>query len=161
MKIENAQYKSVEISAAVTFPLKAGTPISIGGNVANDANAIGIVPKTIALRPLTGKAYILTAGDVELAEVEKEYGSALTAEAKAAMNGIRFFGDYGADPHYLKKDDAYLLPAATETAIGGVKMAEAATKLDPENATAEDCATAFNGLLDLLIAAGIMSAPQE
>lgn len=49
---------------------------------------------------------------------------------------------------------AYVLPAATTGALGGVRMAAHVADAAGENVTAAE----FNGLLDVLEAAGIVSA---
>lgn len=50
--------------------------------------------------------------------------------------------------------DAYVLPAATTASLGGVKMAAHVADAAGENVTAAE----FNGLLDVLEAAGIVAA---
>lgn len=49
---------------------------------------------------------------------------------------------------------SYVLPAATTAALGGVKMAAHVADAAGENVTAAE----FNGLLDVLEAAGIVAA---
>ena len=92
MKINNAVVEPVAIKwDNITLPLKEGTPISIGGNIANNGTAMGLVPVTVYNRPVASdRISILVSGDVDLAEVEKSFGSALETSAKAAMSGIRF-----------------------------------------------------------------------
>jgi len=96
MTIENAVYRQVAIRwDAVTLPLKAGTPVSEAGTVANDGSAVGIVTQTVAVRPPVDGILVLVGGDVARAEVEQLYGAALEDTALEAMSGIRFFGEHG------------------------------------------------------------------
>ena len=96
MTIENAVYRQVAIRwDAVTLPLKAGTPVSEAGTVANDGSAVGIVTQTVAVRPPVDGILVLVGGDVSRAEAEALYGAALSDDAVEAMSGIRFFGEHG------------------------------------------------------------------
>lgn len=154
MKINNAVVEPVAIKwDGITLPLKEGTPISIGGNVANDGTAMGLVIVTVTEKPVVSPVIqLLVSGDVDLAEVEKSFGSALEHSAKAAMSGIRFHKADGTIDD--SADSSYVLPAATKTALGGVKMAA-----NVEASEAEELATlveSFNDLLDALKDAGIM-----
>ena len=137
-----------------TFPVKVGTPVNRNGVLANDGSAIGIVPRTIVRKPdAGGYSYIMTGGEIDLAEVEYSY---LAVAAMRAMNGITFYGEDGTpsvDPVY----DQYELPAATTDAIGGVKMAENVAEAAGEAPTAAE----FKALLDALIEAGIMEEAPE
>lgn len=92
IRIENQVIDAVKMKwNSITFPLKAGTPISIGGTVANNEKAIGIVMQNVNVKPETTELlYILIGGDVLLDEVEKSAGITLTKEAKASMSAIRF-----------------------------------------------------------------------
>ena len=162
MDIRNAGYREVRIRwDGITLPLRAGTPISQFGAVANDGRAVGIVPQAIRERPVTDSVFLLVGGDVDLAEVEREYGSALTEDARAAMSGIRFYGPDGTPvPDYVRTQ--YTLPAASAAALGGVKLAEAVTPADTgEDATAAGCAEAINALIAALQASGAMAAPED
>ena len=122
MKINNAVVEPVAIKwDDITLPLKEGTPVNIGGNIANNSTAIGLVPVTVYNRPAASdRISILVSGDVDLAEVEKSYGSALETSAKAAMNGIRFHKADGSIDD--SADSSYVLPAATASTLGGVKV---------------------------------------
>lgn len=155
MNIKNVVYRSISIDwARVTLPLKAGSPIGLSGIVSNSANAVGIVPQTYTKRPVLDSIYIVTGGDVQLAEVQRAYGSALSADALAAMSGIRFYGADGTPtPDYVRTQ--YTLPAATTTALGGVKQAAAVAEAAGDAPTAAE----FKALLDALKAAGIMATP--
>ena len=53
--------------------------------------------------------------------------------------------------------DAYVLPAATAEAIGGVKLAAKQNALD-NSADLSDLVAAFNGLLTALKTAGVMAS---
>ena len=187
MKINNAVVEPVAIKwDGITLPLKEGTPISIGGNVANNGTAMGLVPVTITEKPVASdRISILTSGDVDLAEVEKSFGSALETSAKAAMSGIRFHKADGTIDDSADNDTKYTLPTATSDTLGGVKIGNgisinsgkisvaAATKTVvggvkmAENvaaSTASDVAgvvTSLNSVLSALKAAGIMEADAE
>ena len=96
MKISNPTYEAIKIRVdVITPPLKAGTPISRAGMIANNALAIGIVPQTYADLTNIKSINILVAGDVHLAEVNAEYGTNLTNNAIQAMDGINFYKDNG------------------------------------------------------------------
>lgn len=159
MKINNAVVEPVAIKwDNITLPLKEGTPISIGGNIANDGTAMGLVPVTISYRPVVSdRISILVSGDVDLAEVEKSFGSALEHSAKAAMSGIRFHKADGTIDD--SADSTYVLPAATTTELGGVKMAANVAASEAE--ALATLVSSFNDLLDALKDAGIMEADAE
>lgn len=185
MKINNAVVEPVAIKwDNITLPLKEGTPISIGGNVANDGTAMGLVPVTITSKPVASdRISILVSGDVDLKEVEKSFGSALETSAKAAMSGIRFHKADGTIDD--SADSSYVLPTATSSTLGGVKIGNgisinsgkisvaAATKTvvggvkmasNVAASEAEALATlvaSFNSLLTALKSAGIMEADAE
>ena len=92
MKVSNEVYKKLKIDwANITFPLKEGSPVSLAGVVANNGNAIGLVPQTITKEPLIKSIYILAGGDVDLAEIEETFGTSLETAAKANMSGLRFW----------------------------------------------------------------------
>lgn len=132
------------------YPLQAGTPLNMHGSVANNATAVGIVPQTISKKPDADEwLYIMTGGSVDLGEV----AYSITEDAIKALSGITFYGADGtpaADPY-----EEYVLPAATKTALGGVKMAENVADAEGDAPTAAE----FKALLDALIAAGIMAEP--
>ena len=159
MNVTNAVYKAIAIRwNAVTLPLKAGSPISLAGLVANDENAVGLVPQTITQKPLIETVRVLVAGDVELAEVEASFGEELTTDALSAMSGIRFFGEDGTPvPDYLRTDEQYNLPPASTEERGGVKMATPVETVPTgESADAEANADAINALIAALKVSGIM-----
>ena len=96
MKVSNGIYKQVKINwGSVTLPLKEGSPISLAGVVANNGNAIGLVPQTYDAEPLMKTIYVLAGGDVDLAEVNTLSGLTLSSAAKANMSGIRFWKSDG------------------------------------------------------------------
>ena len=96
MNISHGIYADTKIAwHTLELPLKAGTPMSIAGVVANGADAFGIVPQTITHIPLTGMAQLLIGGEVSLVEVEKAYGAQLTEDAIKAMSGIIFYAADG------------------------------------------------------------------
>lgn len=92
IQVNNGVTKPVKIKwNNIDLPLKAGTPIDIGGNIANNKNAVGIIMQTIQTKPSsTDSISILVAGDVLLDEVEKDAGIKLTDAALHALDGIRF-----------------------------------------------------------------------
>ena len=136
------------------YPIEVGTPINQNGILANNGNAIGIVPRAIKRKPdADGYTYIMTGGAIDLAEIDY---SSLSVDAMRNMNGIVFYGSDGTpsvDPVY----NQYELPAATKSAIGGVKMAENVA----EAASTAPTAAEFKALLDALIEAGIMEEAEE
>lgn len=118
MRIENAVYKTVSMKwDTITFPLKAGTPITLGGVVRNNASAIGIVTQNVYKRPLFDDLGILVGGDVYLDEVEESYGSELDILAIKSMSAIRFWTTAG-----KPSDTGYKLPIASPRTLGGIKM---------------------------------------
>lgn len=152
MRINNGVYLEVTIGwADITLPLKAGTPISAAGAIANNGNAIGIIPVAITHKPLPAfpKTLVLIGGDVDLDEVEAEYGDSLNAAAIAAMSGITFYDDSVPTPGRES--------AASESTAGLVKQAENV----PEAAGDAPTAAEFKALLDAMIGAGQMAEPAE
>lgn len=92
ISVKNGKYQSVAmVWGDITLPLKAGTPVSLSGAVANTKNAIGIVPQTYTKRPLMDSIYILVGGAVDKTECEAAYGSSYTTAAIQAMDGIEFY----------------------------------------------------------------------
>ena len=124
MQINHGVYKGVKIKwDSITLPLKEGTPINIGGNIANNGTAIGLVPQNYFVRPLTSDEIdILVGGDVELAEVEKVSGVTLESSAKAGMSGIKFYKPNGAVDDSADADTEYTLPKAAADTLGGIKV---------------------------------------
>ena len=118
MRVNNEVYTAVKIKwDGITLPLKAGTPVNIGGNIANGSTAIGLVPQNYFVRPIASdEINILVGGDVDLAEVEKSSGLTLTTDAKAGMSGIKFHLPDGS------VNSSYTLPAASDSTLGGVKV---------------------------------------
>lgn len=80
--------KSKPIKLSVDTALKAGTPISITGKVANDDTAIGLVANDTAAG--TESIAIVTEGMVDVNEIAASYGEALTDDCIAALHGITF-----------------------------------------------------------------------
>lgn len=157
LQINNGSTAAVKIKwDRITLPLKEGTPVNIGGNIANDGTAVGLVINTVRTKPIGvfDKLMVLVSGDVELAEVEKSAGITLTTDAKAAMSAINFHLPDGSVDDSRDKDTHYTLPAATTDALGGVKMAE--NVADSEAEALATLVTNFNALLASLKAAGIM-----
>lgn len=150
MNIKNGSYKVYDLNPLLQYPVKAGTPLDLAGNEANSRNAVGIVTQTISERPAMGIVTLLIGGDVELSEVEREYGSALDAAAIKAMHGINF---YLPDGQIAGAE----IPSASLAAAGVVKMAENVAGASGSNVTKAE----FKALLDALIAAGIMAPPAE
>lgn len=97
LNITNMRTESVKIDwSKITFPLKAGTPISAAGLIKNDGNAIGITIDDIQVWPALTNITIAVAGEVSLAEVESSSGLTFTSACKKALSGIRFMGSNGA-----------------------------------------------------------------
>lgn len=96
IQIQNGLYKSIAIDwANITLPLNAGTPVSLAGAVANNEDAVGIVPQTYKEVPLMPEIYVLIGGDVYRKEVEDTFGDELEDAAISAMDGIRFYDEDG------------------------------------------------------------------
>ena len=155
MHVKNAVYEEITpIWSDITLPLKEGTPMNKAGKIVNGSGAAGIVPQTIAVKPVTPSINLLVGGSVSLAEVNAAYGSALTKAAKESMNGIAFFGEDGTpepDPIY-EHQIIPEVPNATKTTAGIVKMAENVATAAGDAPTAAE----FDALIAALIAAGIM-----
>lgn len=79
----------------------------------------------------------------------------ISGEAPAASTELNVIlvGEDG-EPVEVGGGSSYVLPAATTAELGGVKMAAHVADAAGENVTAAE----FNGLLDVLEAAGIVSA---
>ena len=73
--------------------------------------------------------------------------------AAATELNVILVGEDG-EPIELDGGSAYVLPAATTGALGGVKMAAHVADADGDTVTAAE----FNGLLDSLEAAGVVAA---
>ena len=162
IRFNNGDTKGVKAKwENITLPLKAGTPVNIGGNIANDGTAVGLVINTIYTKPVGvfDGLHVLVSGDVELAEVEAAAGITLTTDAKAAMSAINFHLPDGSVDDSRDQDTHYTLPAATTEALGGVKMAE--NVADSEAEALATLVTSFNALLASLKAAGIMEADAD
>lgn len=96
MRTSNEVYREVKIGwGDITFPLKAGTPVSLAGAISNDGDAIGLIPTDYFEEPTFKSIYVLVGGDVILSEVEESFGDSLEDAAKSNMNGIRFWLDDG------------------------------------------------------------------
>ncbi len=160
MIITNGHYKPVAIRwDTVSLPLRAGTPISAAGLVANDGTAIGLVPQTVTVRPVLPELYLLTAGEVKLGEAEQASGLTLSAAARRAMAWIHFVDSRGGtvDPP-VYEIPAYEVPNATTTKAGIVKQAANVAAVTPAGETATALETTVNGILSALKTAGIMAA---
>lgn len=133
-----------------TYPIQTGTPISAYGVLSNDGDAVGIIARSVHKKPDgVHTAYLMTGGSVYLSELGY---TDLSADAMQAMHGISFFGSDGTP----EADPVYSITAATETAIGGVKMAANV----PAAAGSAPTAAEFKALLDALKEAGIMVADE-
>ena len=141
--------------SGITLPLKAGTPVSAAGAVANTGYAIGLIAQDhTTIDGATAEIYV--GGVVATAEVNASAGITLEKSAKQAMDGINFL-DANGNPE--SKTDPYVLPAAAVDSLGGVIMAA--------NVAASDATTiaglkdTVNDLLDALKEVGIMDADPE
>ncbi len=121
---KNAVYREIEMNwGEITLPLKAGTPVGLNGQIANDSDAVGIVPQTVSVLPVVKSIRILVGGSVSLAEVNAAYGSALTKAAKESMSGIAFYGEDGTpEPNPLWDGEPVpgTLPAVESTDAGKI-----------------------------------------
>ena len=90
---------------------------------------------------------MVIAGYVDENAIVKSLNGAISDDAKGALTDIVFVNGQLSFPEYS-------LPAATEEALGGVKMAEVVADAAGEAPTAEE----FKALLDSLKAAGIMAS---
>lgn len=99
--------------ASISGDLKAGTPLSIGGKVANDDAAFGLVQEDTA----HGAEYVkvVYAGVADLAGASKSYGSAVSDDAVQAMNGLTFI--YGGKIYNVVPSG---LPDSSEASQGDV-----------------------------------------
>lgn len=93
--------------------LKAGTPLSITGVVANNANAIGLLAGEA--HKGDGEVNVVYAGLVDIGEVERSYGDSLADDCKAALKGITLVSASGAAtvssglPDYSEASDGDVL----------------------------------------------------
>ena len=94
--------------------LKAGTPISAAGIIANSDAAIGILPndvgKTDPVRPVS----LIVRGILSLPDIEESFGASLTDACKAALDEIAFVKSDGT------LDVASSLPDYSEASEGDV-----------------------------------------
>lgn len=138
--------------SGITLPLKAGTPVSAAGAVANSGSAIGLVAQDHTF--IDGaQAEIYVGGVVATAEVNASAGITLEKAAKQAMDGISFLDTNG------NPESKYELPAAKVDSLGGVIMAANVTS--PEGTTIALLKKTMSELLDALKEAGIMEADPE
>lgn len=138
--------------SGITLPLKAGTPVSAAGAVANSGSAIGLVAQDHTF--IDGaQAEIYVGGVVATAEVNASAGITLEKAAKQAMDGINFL-DANGNP-----ESKYELPAAKVDSLGGVIMA--ANVAESEATTIAGLKETVNELLGALKEAGIMDADPE
>ena len=92
--------------SSITGDLKAGTPISIKGAVANDEAAIGLVAGDTA----HGAEYavVVTAGVVDLNAASASYGSTISDDVVQALDNVTFI--YGGKVYAVAPSE---LPAVT------------------------------------------------
>lgn len=97
MKITNTL--SVKMNwDSFTFPILVGTPVSTAGVLANSADAVGIVPRTVIKKPDAGdELYLMTGGSIYLSEVAY---TDLSVAAMQELDGIDF---YKANGHVQQK----------------------------------------------------------
>jgi len=140
-----------------TFPIKKGTPVNQYGLLCNGTGAIGVVADTYSEAPVSGIVRAIVAGTLDIATWQAAYGSNYTEDAIKAMDGITWLAADGTrvpDHH-----DQYVLPAASSSKIGGVKLA--ANVAASEATDVAGCVTSINAILTALKAAGIMAADTE
>ena len=122
------------ISGAV---LKAGTPLSITGVVANNANAIGLLADEA--HKGDGEVNVVYAGLVDINEVEASYGDSLTDDCVAALKGITIVdtsgspivpsGGGGAETLYFYSDEPYSFNTKADWSGDTVTIADACSAL--------------------------------
>lgn len=72
-----------------TFPILVGTPVSTAGVLANSADVVGIVPRTVKQKPDAGdELYLMTGGSVYLSEIAY---TDLSVAAMQELDGIDFY----------------------------------------------------------------------
>lgn len=117
--------------------LRAGTPISAAGEVANDGTALGILLYDCH------KSLGVTVGQVVIAGyIDKDVAAAnssitVSAAAKAAMKNIVFSGDEGAEPVAMPEIDeeadiGKVLGVGEDGAIGLLPVPVPMPEIDPE-----------------------------
>ena len=139
--------------------LWAGTPLDQEGNIANNANAYGILAEDLAQPNKT--ATVITAGTWDEG-ISRSNGIPLSDAAKNKLSSIVFSGGVAeyVTPNslnetlsgYVRKTDA-----ATTEAAGVVKMAEAVSDSEEETAPTT---SEFNALLGTLRTAGILETEE-
>lgn len=142
MRIENGVYKQLALDwANIELPLKMGSPVSSAGVVANNGDAIGLVPSTFTEVPPMPGVYVIVGGDMVLKEVEACFGYPLTTAAKGNMSAIRFIKPDGTIDDSADSKQGAVLPNQADSTATSV------TNLKGD----------FNDLLAALKTAGIMT----
>lgn len=124
--------------------VKAGTPISQDGKVANDETAVGILVYDAVFvnspMPVNKPSVVLIEGIVDLEGVEADCGLTISDEAKTAMKDITF------TPVVIPE------PGPAFEVMEG--------QADSTASTVAALKTDFNALLAKLIAGGFMAEPE-
>lgn len=75
-----------------TFPIYAGTPVSVNGVEANSEQAFGLVVQAIPKKPNANELiYVMTDGVIDMEDIVSGYGSELSKAAMTALSGIHVF----------------------------------------------------------------------
>lgn len=138
--------------------LFAGTPLDTNGEIANNADAIGILAEDLHMPDRT--ATVLTAGDWD-EDAHRESGIILSLACKAKLSGITF-----ANPPQSMVDSTMLSEVLANyvpnSRIATVEEAgiifQAAAVADAEDAPTQ---ADYNGLLGALREAGVINTPAE
>lgn len=105
-------------SSIVKTIIKAGTPLAADGSIANNANAIGILPNTVGKTDPADAVNLIVAGVLSLPAVESESGLTIENSCKVALDQITFIKEDGT------VDVASPLPEITDADDGKVLTAE-------------------------------------
>ena len=98
MFIQNGVFREVKLADGITYPLAAGTVLTVNGAVASSAaDAYGILPERVAFKQPTGRVYIAVGGTIDMSDPANS-GVTLTDAMKLALTGINFIPEPQAAP---------------------------------------------------------------
>ena len=145
------------------YLLRAGTPLSSGYAVANSSSARYVVAEDsyfYAAQPNQVRLVrLIKSGYVDLAAAQAAYGASYESAAKSALKTAGIILVDGKLTPDAVGVTPYTLPAATDAALGGVKLA--ANQADSTADSLAGLVTDFNSLLDKLQTAGVMAPAAE